>query len=145
MRPISQSDGHDRLWLIDEFVPGLATGLDDGVIIFEDAVREPILAEVPEPPGRTCSRLLQSARHGGAAYQGRQERHQVDAAVMPQVPQQRGSASASRTGVQSGQLHAHAGSAEGSGALVADYAAGEASEDRCQGRPPWSLRYIPTG
>ena len=46
MGPISQSDGHDRLWLIDELVPGLATGLDDGVVIFEDAVREPILAEV---------------------------------------------------------------------------------------------------
>ena len=46
MGPISQSDGHDRLWLIDELVPGLATGLDDGVVIFDDAVREPILAEV---------------------------------------------------------------------------------------------------
>ena len=46
MRPISQSDGHDRLWLIDELVPGLATGLDDGVVIFEDAVGEPILAQV---------------------------------------------------------------------------------------------------
>ncbi len=31
---------------MDEFVPGLATGLDDGVVIFEDTVREPILAQV---------------------------------------------------------------------------------------------------
>ena len=46
VRPISQSDGHDRLWLIDELVPSFATGLDDGVIIFEDAVGEPILAQV---------------------------------------------------------------------------------------------------
>ena len=46
MRPVPQSDGHDRLWLIDELVPSFATGLDDGVIIFEDAVGEPILAQV---------------------------------------------------------------------------------------------------
>ena len=29
MSPISQSDGHDSFGLIDELVPGLATGLDD--------------------------------------------------------------------------------------------------------------------
>ncbi len=46
MRPISHSDGHDRFGLVDKFVPGVATGLDDGVVIFEDAVGEPILAEV---------------------------------------------------------------------------------------------------
>ena len=46
VRPVPQSDGHDRLWLIDELVPSFATGLDDGVIIFEDAVGEPILAQV---------------------------------------------------------------------------------------------------
>ncbi len=36
--PLSQSDGHDGFGLIDEPVPGLATGLDDGVVVFEDAV-----------------------------------------------------------------------------------------------------------
>ena len=46
MRPLSHTDGHDRFGLVDEFVPGLATGLDDGVVIFEDAVGEPILTEV---------------------------------------------------------------------------------------------------
>ena len=46
MRPLSHTDGHDRFGLVDEFVPGLATGLDDGVVIFEDAVGEPILAHV---------------------------------------------------------------------------------------------------
>ena len=34
--PVSHSDGHDGFGLIDEFVPGLAAGLDDGVVIFED-------------------------------------------------------------------------------------------------------------
>ena len=32
--------------LIDELVPDLATGLNAGVVIFEDAVREPVLLEV---------------------------------------------------------------------------------------------------
>ena len=44
--PLSRSDGHDCLGLIDELVPGLATGLNDGVVIFKDAVREPVLSEV---------------------------------------------------------------------------------------------------
>ena len=44
--PLSRSDGHDCFGLIDELVPGLATGLNDGVVIFEDAVREPVLPEV---------------------------------------------------------------------------------------------------
>ncbi len=69
----------------------------------------------------------------------------MDAAVMWQVPQQRGSASASRPGLQSGQLHADLGLAEGGGALVADDATREAGEDRCQGRPPWSLCHFPIG
>ena len=46
MSPLSRSDGHACLGLIDELVPDLATGLNDGVVIFEDAVREPVLSEV---------------------------------------------------------------------------------------------------
>ena len=38
-----------------------------------------------DPPGRAGRRLLQPARHGRAVHQGRQERHQVDAAVVPVV------------------------------------------------------------
>ncbi len=77
--------------------------------------------------------------------QGRQERHQVDPAVVPQVPQQRGPAPASRPGVQPRQLHADSGIAEGGGALVADHVAGEAGQDRSQGRQSWSLRHLPDG
>ncbi len=36
--PISHSDGDDGFGLIDELVPGLAAGLDDGVVVFENAV-----------------------------------------------------------------------------------------------------------
>ena len=69
--------------------------------------------------------------------------NQVDAVVMPEVPQQRGSAPASCVGLQSGQLHADAGLAEGGGTLVADYAAGEAGQDRSQGGPARSVRHVP--
>ena len=31
------------------------------------------------------------------------------------------------------------------GALVADHAAGEVGEDRCQGGQPWPLRHVPIG
>ena len=57
--------------------------------------------------------------------QGRQERHQMDAAVMSEVPQQRGAAPASCAGLQSRQLHADFGSARRGGALVADDTAGK--------------------
>ncbi len=36
--PVSHSDGHDGFGLIDELVPGLAASLDDGVVVFENAV-----------------------------------------------------------------------------------------------------------
>jgi len=49
VRPVAQSDGHDPPRLIDEAVPGLAGGIDDLVVGFEDAVREVGLAqELPE-------------------------------------------------------------------------------------------------
>ena len=44
--PIPESDGHDRFRLIDELVPGLAPSLDDCVVIFENAVREPVLPKI---------------------------------------------------------------------------------------------------
>ncbi len=49
----------------------------------------------------------------GAIHQGREERDQLDAAVMLEVPRQRRPAPASHSGLQSGQLHADAGLAEG--------------------------------
>jgi len=64
---------------------------------------------------------------------------------VPQVPQQRGSAPASRPGLQSRQLHADIGLAEGGRALVIDDAAGEAGQDRCKSRPPWPVRHVPVG
>ncbi len=49
---------------------------------------------------------------------------------MPEVPQQRGSAPASCVGLQSGQLHADAGIAEGGGARVPDELAAAIGQNR---------------
>ena len=49
MCPISQSDGHDGPRLIDEFVPGIATVVEDIVVGEEHAVGEPVVAdELPD-------------------------------------------------------------------------------------------------
>jgi len=62
---------------------------------------------------------------------------------MQQVPQQRGSAPASRPGLQSGQLHADACVAKGGGTLAADHVTREASQNWSQGRQTWPIRYVP--
>ena len=43
MRPLAHADRHDAPWLIDEVVPGEAAVVDDVVVGFEDAVRQPIV------------------------------------------------------------------------------------------------------
>ena len=49
MCPISQSDGHDGPRLIDEFVPSIATVVEDIVVGEEHAVGEPVVAdELPD-------------------------------------------------------------------------------------------------
>ena len=49
MCPLAHADGHDAPRLIDEIVPGEAAVVDDVVIGFEDAVREPVIAhELPD-------------------------------------------------------------------------------------------------
>jgi len=49
VRPLAQADGHDAPWLLDEPVPGEAAVIDDVVVGFEDAVRQPVVAhELPK-------------------------------------------------------------------------------------------------
>jgi len=55
---------------------------------------------------QTGGGILQSPGNSGAVYQGRQECHQVDTAVMLQALQQRNSPLASCPGLQPRQLHA---------------------------------------
>ena len=44
MRPLAQSNGHDAPGLIDQLVPSVAAMVDEIVVGFEDAVREPVVA-----------------------------------------------------------------------------------------------------
>ena len=49
MCPLSHADGHDAPWLIDEIVPGEAAVVDDVIVGFEDAVRQPVVThELPD-------------------------------------------------------------------------------------------------
>ena len=48
-------------------------------------------------------------------------------------------------GLQSRQLHADIGFAEGGGTLVVDHVTGKAGEDRSQGRSSWPLCHFPIG
>jgi len=45
VRPLAQSNGHDAPGLIDELVPSVAAMVDEIVVGFEDAVREPVVAQ----------------------------------------------------------------------------------------------------
>jgi hypothetical protein len=38
MGPFAHADGGDGFWLRDEFAPGVAGGVDDVVVAFEDEV-----------------------------------------------------------------------------------------------------------
>lgn len=46
MSPVAQADGHEGLALCEEAVPGVASGVEDDVVGFEDAVGQPGLAQV---------------------------------------------------------------------------------------------------
>ncbi len=49
MRPLTQADRHDAPWLVSKLVPGVAAVLDDVVVGFIDAVRQPVIAhELPQ-------------------------------------------------------------------------------------------------
>ena len=45
MRPISKTDGHDGPRLIDEFIAGVATVVENIVVGEEHAVGEPVVAD----------------------------------------------------------------------------------------------------
>jgi hypothetical protein len=76
---------------------------------------------------------------GRAVDQGRQERGQVDAAVVHHLPGERCPAPAPRTGLQPRQLPPYAAATDGDRRLVPDKPAGEGREDRGEGGRPWPL------
>jgi DDE family transposase len=99
----------------------------------------------PPPTGQEGRRLLQRARHGRAVHQGGQARGQVDAAVVHDLPGQRGAPPTPRAGLQPGQLPPHARTAGRGRAVVADEPAGKGGEDRREGDRPRPLRDLPDG
>ena len=49
MRPLAQSDGHDSPGLIEELVPRHTAVVDEIIVRFEDAVRQPVVTqELPD-------------------------------------------------------------------------------------------------
>lgn len=66
MCPLAHSDGHDAPGLIDELVPGEAAVIDDVVVGFEDAVRQPVVAhELPDVLDRVEFGASRRQRHQG--------------------------------------------------------------------------------
>ncbi len=89
--------------------------------------------------------VLQWPGHGGAVDQGRQERGQVDEALLPHVQRQPSPVAVVCVGLQPGQLPAAARLAETGAALVADDPAREADQDRGQGDAAREVRDVPVG
>ncbi len=82
--------------------------------------------------------ILQSAGQSGAIHQGRQERDQMDKAVVSQVPRQRRSAPASRPGLQSRHLPADAGDGTGAFGQGRDHASDSSISLHGRAMPPVS-------
>ena len=88
--------------------------------------------------------VLQRSWHCGAVDQGRQERGQMDEALLPHVQGQPDAVAVVCLGLQPGQLPASAGPSSCREALVADDATGEARQDRGEGDATLEVRDVPT-
>ena len=66
MRPLAQSDGHDLPGSVDKGIPGVTAVIDDIVVGFEDAVREPVVAHIlPDIFDRIELRAFRRQRDNG--------------------------------------------------------------------------------
>src|SRR4029077_7091958 len=105
--PLAQSDGHDSPGLIDELVPRHTAVVDEIVVRFEDAVRQPVVTqelpevfdriEAPKPAGapgvpthaaawaaaRSRCGLCESGNAGSAREHPRCDRGRFSAALPP--------------------------------------------------------------
>jgi len=92
----------------------------------------------------TRGSFLQQTRHCRTMDQRGQTRDSMDEALLPEVPGQRGEASAIRSRLQPWELHSDTGATRRSEPLVAHNPQGEADQDWCEGRVPWAIHYLPT-
>src|ERR1035438_5866879 len=66
MRPLAQPDGHYFPRTVEERIPGIAAVIDDIVVGFEDAVREPVVAHIlPDIFDRVEFRAFRRQRDNG--------------------------------------------------------------------------------
>ena len=66
MRPLAQCDGHDLPGSVDKGIPGITAVIDDIVVGFEDAVREPVVAHIlPDIFDRIELRAFRRQRDNG--------------------------------------------------------------------------------
>ena len=85
MRPLAQSDGHDAPGLIDELVPRHTAVVDEIVVRFEDAVRQPVVTqELPDVFDRIELGTFRRQRHNGDVWWHDESRRQVPAGLIDQ-------------------------------------------------------------
>ena len=66
MRPLAHSNGRDLPGSVDKGIPGVAAVIDDIVVGFEDAVREPVVAHIlPDIFNRVEFRAFRRQRDNG--------------------------------------------------------------------------------
>ncbi len=87
-------------------------------------------------PAKAVARFYNQQGDGGTVDQGREERGQMDPAFRSRLCGQTGAAATVRAGLQPGQLSAASGAAPSGAALDVNDAAGEADQDRGEGRAP---------
>ena len=75
-------------------------------------------------------------------FRANQVRHPLDAAVMPEVPRQRGAAPAPRAGLQPRRLPRKCRTAGADGRVVADQLAAQAHQDWRAGRPACTRHHV---
>ena len=82
---MAQSDGHDSPGLIDELVPRHTAVVDEIVVRFEDAVRQPVVTqELPDVFDRIELGTFRRQRHNGDVGWHDESRGQVPAGLIDQ-------------------------------------------------------------
>src|SRR4051812_36357929 len=85
MGPLAQSDGHDSPRLIDELVPRHTAVVDEIIVRFEDAVRQPVVTqELPDVFDRIELGAFRRQRHNGDVWWHDESRRQVPAGLIEQ-------------------------------------------------------------
>jgi hypothetical protein len=135
MRRLSHTNGNDALWLIDEVVPIEAAVVDDVVVGFEDAIRQPVAVhELPD--------VLDRVELGASRWQRQQInvwRHDEVGRTMPSGLLEDDDGVGTRRDVERDlvEMYAHclAGAARHDDADSLAFGRADCTEDPCRGTP----------